>query len=48
MSENLLGKQIESEEPLYDSNDLNGIVSTDFRKNYDVKDVISRVVDGSR
>jgi 3-methylcrotonyl-CoA carboxylase beta subunit len=48
MHENLLGKQIESEEPLYSTNDLNGIVSTDFRKNYDVKDVISRVVDGSR
>lgn len=36
------------EEPLYDINELNGIVSTDFRKIYDVKEVISRVVDGSK
>lgn len=47
LSENLL-KQIETEEPLYDINELNGIVSTNFRNQYDVKDVISRIVDGSK
>lgn len=36
------------EEPLYDINELNGIVSIDFRKTYDIKEVISRVVDGSK
>jgi len=48
LNKNLEGKLIETEEPLYDAHDLNGIVSTDFRKNYDVKDVISRIVDGSK
>lgn len=36
------------EEPLYSSDDLNGIVSEDFRKPYDVKEVINRIVDGSK
>jgi len=37
-----------SEEPLYNPEELNGIVSTDFRKSYDVKEVIARIVDGSK
>ena len=47
LNENL-SKQIESEEPLYCPTELNGIVSTDFRKPYNVKDVIARIVDGSK
>lgn len=47
LNENL-EKQIAVEEPLYSASELNGIVSTDFRKTYDVKEVISRVVDGSK
>ncbi len=36
------------EEPLYNAKDLYGIVSTNLRKTFDVRDVIARVVDGSR
>ncbi|HZT52174.1 MAG TPA: carboxyl transferase domain-containing protein [Stellaceae bacterium] len=36
------------EEPLYDPADLLGIVPTDPRKPYDVREVIARIVDGSR
>ncbi|MGM0422866.1 MAG: carboxyl transferase domain-containing protein [Pseudomonadota bacterium] len=38
----------ESEEPLYDPAELYGIVPTDPRQPYDVREVIARVVDGSR
>ena len=38
----------EPEEPLYDSDDLLGIVPVDYRVPYDVRDVIARIVDGSR
>ncbi|MCX5564283.1 acyl-CoA carboxylase subunit beta [Alcaligenes phenolicus] len=38
----------EPEEPLYDSEDLLGIVSTDLKQPYDVREVIARLVDGSR
>jgi 3-methylcrotonyl-CoA carboxylase beta subunit len=34
-------------EPAYESNDLDGIVSTDLRKQYDVREVIARLVDAS-
>ncbi len=34
-------------EPVYDSDDLLGIVPTDYRKPYDVREVIARIVDGS-
>ncbi|MHA7873494.1 MAG: acyl-CoA carboxylase subunit beta, partial [Hyphococcus sp.] len=34
-------------EPLYDSEELLGIVPTDYRKPYNVREVIARVVDGS-
>ncbi len=36
------------EEPLYCAEDLYGIVPTDLRKPYDVREVIARIVDGSR
>lgn len=37
----------ETREPLYDSKELYGVVSTDLRKPYDVHEVIARIVDGS-
>jgi len=37
----------EPREPLYDPKELYGIVPTDFRKPYDVHEVIARLVDGS-
>lgn len=37
----------ESVEPLYDPKELYGIVSTDLRKPFDVREVIARIVDGS-
>src|SRR4029078_6272103 len=38
----------EPEEPAYDPQELYGVVSADVRKPYDVREVIARVVDGSR
>ena len=35
------------QEPLYNAEELYGIVPTDFRKPYDVREVIARIVDGS-
>jgi 3-methylcrotonyl-CoA carboxylase beta subunit len=37
----------EPREPLYSADELCGIVSQDFRKPYDVREVIARLVDGS-
>ncbi len=37
-----------AEDPLYDPQELLGIVPTDLRKSYDVREVIARLVDGSR
>jgi 3-methylcrotonyl-CoA carboxylase beta subunit len=37
-----------TEEPLYDPEELYGIVPTDFSKGYDVRELIARLVDGSR
>ena len=37
-----------SEEPLYDSNELYGIIPADNRKPFDIREVIARLVDGSR
>lgn len=34
-------------EPLYDPSDLYGVIPTDTRKPYDVREVIARIVDGS-
>lgn len=36
------------EEPLYDSKDIYGIIPRDTKKPFDVRDVIARIVDGSR
>ncbi|WP_130618615.1 carboxyl transferase domain-containing protein [Dyella amyloliquefaciens] len=38
----------EPEEPLYDAEELYGIVPADTRKPYDVREIIARLVDGSR
>lgn len=38
----------EPEDPYYDPEEMYGIVPTDVRKPYSVKDVIARLVDGSR
>ena len=37
-----------AEDPLYDPEELLGIVPVDLRKQYDVREVIARLVDGSR
>ncbi|MCX5590444.1 carboxyl transferase domain-containing protein [Alcaligenes endophyticus] len=34
-------------EPLYDTQELNGIIPVDTRKPYDIREVIARIVDGS-
>lgn len=39
---------LRADEPLYDAEELLGIVSRDLRQSVDVRDVIARVVDGSR
>jgi 3-methylcrotonyl-CoA carboxylase beta subunit len=36
------------EEPLYDPREIYGIVNADTRKSYDVREIIARLVDGSR
>ncbi len=36
------------EEPLYPSEEINGIISDNLRKPYDVREIIARLVDGSR
>ncbi|KZT23946.1 carboxyl transferase [Neolentinus lepideus HHB14362 ss-1] len=36
------------EDPIYDAGELHGIVGTDSRQPFDMRDVIARVVDGSR
>ena len=38
----------EPEEPLYDPADIYGVAPTDLKKPYDVREVIARIVDGSR
>jgi 3-methylcrotonyl-CoA carboxylase beta subunit len=45
------GAQIERlapEDPLYDPEELAGIIPTDLRKPFDIREVIARTVDGSR
>ena len=36
------------EEPLYDSSEIAGIIPEDAKKSFDVREVIARIVDGSR
>ena len=43
---NELNKQID--EPLFDASELYGVVPSDARKPFDVREVIARIVDGSR
>ena len=38
----------EVEEPLYDPQDLYGIVGEDLKKTFDVREIIARIVDGSK
>ncbi len=38
----------EPEEPLYDPSELYGVVPQDYRQGYDAREVIARIVDGSR
>lgn len=38
----------ETEEPLYDIEDLETVVPVDLRKQYDIREIIARLVDGSR
>ncbi len=38
----------DSEEPLYDPEELYGVVPQDYRRSYDVREVIARIVDASR
>ena len=42
------GDLIPPEDPLYDPAEIYGIVNLDLRKPYDVREVIARIVDGSR
>ena len=39
--------QREAREPLYEVEELNGIIPRDTRKSYDVREIIARIVDGS-
>jgi acyl-CoA carboxylase subunit beta len=43
-----LPASLQSDEPVYDAEELLGIVSRDLRQSVDVRDVLARVVDGSR
>jgi acetyl-CoA carboxylase carboxyltransferase component len=38
----------EPEDPLYDPGEIGGVVPVNLRKGYDVREVIARIVDGSR
>ncbi|HVT45582.1 MAG TPA: carboxyl transferase domain-containing protein [Thermoanaerobaculia bacterium] len=40
--------RVDPEDPLYDPKELYGVIPRDIRKSYDVREVIARVVDGSR
>lgn len=40
-------KTIESREPIYDASELSGIIPTDPRKPFDIREIIARIVDGS-
>jgi 3-methylcrotonyl-CoA carboxylase beta subunit/propionyl-CoA carboxylase len=47
-SKTLPADRAEPEEPLYDPREIYGILPRDLRKPYDVREVIARLVDGSR
>ncbi len=37
-----------TEEPLYDAREIYGVIQQDLRKPYDVREIVARIVDGSR
>ena len=39
---------VSADEPLYPADEIYGIVGVDLKKTFDVRDVIARIVDGSR
>jgi acetyl-CoA carboxylase carboxyltransferase component len=41
-------KRVAVEEPLYDPDEMLGLASIDVRKPFDVKEILARIVDGSR
>ncbi len=41
-------KRVAVEEPLYDPDEMLGLASIDIRKPFDVKEILARIVDGSR
>ena len=47
-SKALPADRVEPEEPLYDPREIYGVLPRDLRKAYDVREVIARLVDGSR
>jgi acetyl-CoA carboxylase carboxyltransferase component len=47
ISDNLRQPSTEVKDPLYPVSELHGIVGTDVRQLFDMRDVIARVVDGS-
>jgi acetyl-CoA carboxylase carboxyltransferase component len=40
--------RVAPEDPIYDPKEIYGIIQSDLRKTYDVREVIARIVDGSR
>src|SRR6187401_1612625 len=48
VSKSLPADRVAAEPPAYDPAELYGIVSADVRRPYDVREVIARIVDGSR
>jgi acetyl-CoA carboxylase carboxyltransferase component len=42
------GPTLPADEPLYNSEELLGVVSKDLRRPFDIREVIARIVDGSR
>jgi 3-methylcrotonyl-CoA carboxylase beta subunit len=40
--------RIDPEEPAFDPKEIYGVIPSDIRKSYDVREVIARIVDGSR
>jgi 3-methylcrotonyl-CoA carboxylase beta subunit/propionyl-CoA carboxylase len=48
VTKNLPADRTSAEPPAYEADELYGIISADVRKPYDVREVIARIVDGSR
>jgi len=42
-----IGLRIKSQEPLYDIEELNGVIPVDSRKPFDIREIIARIVDAS-